>query len=186
MKRTGPPVRRTPLAPGAPINPGKGGLARSPLVRRAPMPRTQPPCPEKPAPKRKPRPAGRTPMPAWLAAFVLERAEWMCDRCARPLSELGFSRQHRRAHGMGGRAGGELHTPANVVVLCGSATTPGGCHNRAENAERAACEREGFVIRGEVISPEVHPILRHGRDLVVPSLDGWIAATGVSSQENRS
>jgi 5-methylcytosine-specific restriction protein A len=115
-------------------------------------------------------------MPKWLAAFVLERADGRCDRCARPLAELGYSRQHRRSHGMGGRAGAELHTAANVVVLCGSATTPGGCHNRAENAARAQCEREGFVIKGEAQRPEDVPILLHGAVWVLPSADGWVPA----------
>jgi 5-methylcytosine-specific restriction protein A len=115
-------------------------------------------------------------MPKWLQVFALERAEHRCDRCGRPVTELGFSRQHRRAHGMGGRVGAELHTAANVVILCGSATTPGGCHNLAENAERALCEREGWVIRGEAIDPAAHPVLRHGVDLVIPTETGWRAA----------
>jgi 5-methylcytosine-specific restriction enzyme A len=120
-------------------------------------------------------------MPKWLADYVLERAEGLCDRCARPLDELGFSRQHRRAHGMGGRVGAELHTAANVVVMCGSATTPGGCHNLAENKERAQCEREGFVIRGEVQRPEDVPILRHGIDWVIPTADGWLPAEALAA-----
>jgi 5-methylcytosine-specific restriction protein A len=82
---------------------------------------------------------------------------------------------------MGGRAGAELHTAANVVVLCGSATTPGGCHNLAENAERARCEREGFVTTGEAQRPEDVPILLHGAAWVLPSADGWVPAQALAS-----
>lgn len=149
-------------------------------MKRGELPRRRNPLPRTSSREARPKPArrsrGRAPMPTWLADFVLERAGYRCDRCARHIDEIGFSRQHRRAHGMGGRAGAQLHTPGNVVVLCGSATTPGGCHNLAENVARAQCEQEGWVIRGELIVPEQHPALRHGVRWEIPTATGWLPA----------
>lgn len=148
MRRSGPPKRRKPL-----------GRSQK---RAAPV-NAQP---------RRAKP-GRAPMPEALAKMVLVRADWCCDWCAAPIIGRPFSRQHRRAHGMGGRQGGELHTPANVIVLCGSATSP-GCHNRAENDQRAEAYRYNFAIRGEARKPEETPIYRHLSHWVIPGDAVWI------------
>lgn len=146
---------------------------RAPMNRGSGIARVSPIKPVRTTPAK--RPAGRAPMPAGLAEMVLVRAEWLCDWCGRPIMGRPFSRQHRRAHGMGGRQGGELHTPANVIVLCGSATSP-GCHNRAENDERDLAYDLGFAIRGEARRPEDVPILRHGLRLVIPGDGLWLPA----------
>jgi 5-methylcytosine-specific restriction protein A len=170
-------VKRTSLTRKAPLDSGTKGLQRtgisrtSTLGRGTGMPRSALPCPS-PAPKAKKPAAGRAPMPKWLADYVLERADWCCDWCGQSIVGQPFSRQHRRAHGSGGRAGGELHTAANVIVLCGSATSP-GCHNRAENQGRALAYRLGFAIRGEARAPEEVPIFRHEREWVIPTAYGW-------------
>lgn len=122
------------------------------------------------APKRK-----APPVPADLAQYVLERAEYRCDRCGISIVGRQFSRQHRRARGAGGRRDGYLHTAANLVVMCGSATSP-GCHSLAENHERAQAYAEGFAIKGEAQDPAEVPILRHGVEWVIPTADGWAPA----------
>lgn len=122
------------------------------------------------------RAAGRAPMPKDLADMVLERADWSCDRCGRSVTGRPFSRQHRRAHGMGGRQGAELHTPANVIVMCGSATSPDGCHDLVENHERVEADLFGFVILGEARRPEDVPIFRHMTHWVIPGDGEWIPA----------
>jgi hypothetical protein len=145
-----------------------------PIERKIPSPRQ----PVEPATKKPKARTGRVPMPVALAAMVLVRAEWCCDWCARSIDGQPFSRQHRRAHGMGGRQGAELHTPANVIVLCGSATSPGGCHDRAENTkDRQMAYDLGFAIRGEARRPEDVPILRHGLHLVIPGDGVWHPAS---------
>lgn len=121
-------------------------------------------------------------MPAELAQFVLERAEWRCDRCGISIVGRQFSRQHRRARSAGGRRDGYLHTAANLVVLCGSATSP-GCHNLVENRERAQAYAEGFAIRGEAQDPAEVPILRHGVEWVIPGEDGWLPAEPIGGVE---
>jgi hypothetical protein len=173
-------VKRSSLPPrGKPLDPGTKGLQRTGISRTSPLkrgtgkPRSTLPCPS-PAPKAKKPPAGRAAMPKWLADYVLERADWCCDWCGHSIVGQPFSRQHRRAHGRGGRAGGELHTAANVIALCGTATT--GCHGRAENQERALAYRLGFAIRGEARAPEEVPIFRHEQEWVLPTEAGWVSA----------
>ena len=39
---------------------------------------------------------------------------------------------------MGGTKDPKTNTPANLVLLCGSATTPGGCHTAVEKHRQAA------------------------------------------------
>ena len=161
MKRSGPIPRHTPIA-------------RTGIARGQGMPRSTLPCPA-PAPKpTKRKTPGPVRMPKWLADYVLERSGWACDWCGHSIVGQPFSRQHRRARGSGGRAGGEMHTAANVIVLCGSATT--GCHDRAENQDRAAAYRLGFAIRGEAQAPEEIPLFRHGLEWVIPTETGWAPA----------
>ena len=115
----------------------------------------------------------RSAVPAKLRAMVIERAEFCCDRCSRPLIGQMYSLQHRRARGAGGRSG--AHTPANLVALCGSATSP-GCHSRVENERRQEAYEQGFAIRGEARRPEDVPIFRHLRSWVIPGDGVWIPA----------
>jgi hypothetical protein len=56
--------------------------------------------------------------------------------------------QHRRAQAMGGTVLPEVNNLADLLVLCGSATSR-GCHNWVENVERAAAEARGLWVRHE-------------------------------------
>jgi hypothetical protein len=123
--------------------------------------------------KPKPRKGRPAPVPLELAEMVLIRAGYACDWCGVSILGREFSRQHRRARGAGGRREG-AHTPANLIILCGSATT--GCHGRAENIDRALAYRWGFAIRGEVALPEETPIWRHERQWVIPGDGVWETA----------
>lgn len=66
-----------------------------------------------------------------------------------------------------------VHTAANLVVLCGSGVT--GCHGAVES-ERARAGVDGWLIEGTVATPETVPVLRHGRQRVFPTADGWVPA----------
>lgn len=112
-------------------------------------------------------------VPQKLRDMVIERAGWCCDRCGRYLPGQPYSLQHRRARGRGGRRVG-AHTPANLVVLCGSATTPGSCHFRVESRERTEAYAQGFAICGELARPEDVPIYRHLTHWVIPGDGVWI------------
>lgn len=115
----------------------------------------------------------RSLIPPALRRMVIERAEYQCDRCGHNLIGRPYSCQHRRARGAGGRKG--AHTPGNLIVLCGSATT--GCHDWAEHQNRAEAYRYRFAIRGEMEDPEETPVFRHYREWVIPGNGIWIPAT---------
>jgi 5-methylcytosine-specific restriction protein A len=66
--------------------------------------------------------------------LVKERDDWTCSCCGNPI--VGpFSIQHRVARGQGGTSNPAINSPANLILLCGSATSPGGCHLRAESRD---------------------------------------------------
>lgn len=71
-----------------------------------------------------------------------------CVRCGGAChGERGrdFSLQHRRARGMGGSRRQDTNEPQNGIVLCGSATSAGGCHQWVES-NRLAARDHGWAI----------------------------------------
>lgn len=125
----------------------------------------------KPAPRRK-GPKGPR-VPDDVKHLVLERAGYVCDRCAGRLDGWsGHSKHHRDAGGMGG--GNLDNSPENVVVLCGSGTT--GCHGYVEgHRDQCGPDGEGWSVTGTVRGPGDVPVLRHGRHWVIPRSWGWEA-----------
>lgn len=80
-----------------------------------------------------------------------------CERCERPLYGQPFSLHHRRPRGMGGTVRPETNQPSNLLVLCGSATTPGSCHQFVEN-RRAEAYEEGLLVP-QTQDPATVPVL---------------------------
>lgn len=58
-------------------------------------------------------------------ALVWERDAGRCARCGLPITRE-WSLHHRVPRGAGGSRRPELNSPANLVLLCGSATSPKG------------------------------------------------------------
>lgn len=171
------PQRQAPLRRIARDQTGEAGSTVDPTAGGGVSAVFPPNRPARPPQRR----GGAAPIPVKLRALVVERAGYSCDRCGRYLVGQLYSLQHRRAKGAGGRGGGYLDTAANLVVLCGHATSPGGCHLWAEEfSGRTTASSCGFVIRGELDAPEDVPILRHGRDWVIPSKLGWIPAAPIT------
>jgi hypothetical protein len=77
--------------------------------------------------------------------LVLERDEYRCVCCGKPVSDGPWSTQHRRARGNGGTSRPEINRPSNLIILCGSATSPGGCHLWCERRSTEA-EDLGYVV----------------------------------------
>lgn len=77
-----------------------------------------------------------------------------------------FSRQHRIPRGAGGS--NLVDRPSNLVTLCGSATSPDGCHNWAEHGHRTDAEVLGYLLPklNPAIDPESEPIFIHSA--------GWV------------
>lgn len=97
---------------------------------------------------------------------VLERDNNTCQRCGANVLYKLASVQHRIARGRGGTASLRVWSPSNMVLMCGSATTPGSCHNFVENEEREQGKDEGWVLpmNNPSIDPANEPILLY---------DGW-------------
>lgn len=96
---------------------------------------------------------------AYVRAGVLRRADECCERCGRHILRIGYSLQHRRAGKMGGSLDPFHDTAVNLGVLCGSATTPGGCHLWAES-ERQAAAAAGWVVAASVDVSKVPVLVR--------------------------
>jgi hypothetical protein len=74
---------------------------------------------------------------------VLTRDMRLCQWCGRGVdpSSGDYSLQHRRARGTGGSVADDTNTAANLLTMCGSATT--GCHGHVESHPNDARAR-GF------------------------------------------
>lgn len=92
-------------------------------------------------------------------AVIDARDGGKCRRCGRQVGEW-FSRQHRIPRKAGGST--RVDRPANLVTLCGSATSPGGCHEWAESSRQDA-EVLGYLLPAlnPDIDPEAEPIFTH-------------------------
>ncbi len=89
--------------------------------------------------------------------LVMERDEYTCFRCGAPLLTAPRSLQHRDARGMGGSSDPLIHSPANLILLCGTANSPDGCHWLAEQRGEDA-NVAGFWLRNGRV-PADTPVL---------------------------
>lgn len=111
-----------------------------------------------------------SPIPQRLRQQVYDRDRGCCQRCGVYCLNWAHSIQHRRP----GQMGGDRHrnTPANLVLLCGTATT--GCHQHVES-HRTEAYREGWLVR-RGHDPARTPVYRFGRSWALPTEDGWLPA----------
>jgi 5-methylcytosine-specific restriction protein A len=110
---------------GGPLKRGKPMKAGKPMARTAGIARS--------ARKRTPlRDTG--PSPA-VRKLIRDREGMLCGACGVCVTDRPFSIQHRQARGMGGTADPAANLPSNLVLLCGSATSPGGCHLLCEDRD---------------------------------------------------
>lgn len=100
-------------------------------------------------------------------AIVLERDQNTCQRCGVNLLYKLASVQHRRPRGAGGSA--LVDTPSNLVLVCGSATTPDSCHNWMEHEDRATANDQGWLIAK---LSQTHP-----SNVPLLTIHGWVLLT---------
>lgn len=94
-----------------------------------------------------------------------------CQRCGHLITGW-FSRHHRDPRGMGGSKR-DPHALVNLVLLCGSATSQGGCHEAVETAARRQAYIDGWLVP-DGIDPAEWPVRRFGRpDYQMPGVTGW-------------
>lgn len=116
--------------------------------------------------------------------IVLERDQNTCQRCGTDVLYKLASVQHRIARGRGGSAEDRIWSPANLALLCGSATTPGSCHNRVENEDRDRGKWEGWVLpmNNPGIDPAGEPALSYRGWVLYDNEGGWVLLTTDASR----
>jgi hypothetical protein len=126
MRRTG-LSRRTPLAQGTARLSRKSRLRRVPLMATPSMTGRHRKAPKDTGPSAKVR------------LLVLSRDRLQCVRCGRPAGpgRGPYSLQHRKARGTGGDS-----SPPNLILLCGTATSP-DCHRLCEDRDEE-CHAQGY------------------------------------------
>lgn len=89
-------------------------------------------------------------------AMVFARDLGCCAGCGKWVRGGQYSVQHRVARGMGGTSRPEANSLENLVLLCGSATTPGGCHLACEKRDPQMHDRGLWLESWE--RPELVPV----------------------------
>ena len=75
---------------------------------------------------------------------------------------------------MGGTRWAGINLPSNLLILCGSATTPGSCHHFAENW-RASSVASGWLVLSRVNPATVPVLVERGSRFVYLTNDGRYA-----------
>jgi 5-methylcytosine-specific restriction protein A len=148
-------LRRTPL------------VAKKQLQRRTAMARTV-------GKQRKQRDTGPTQA---TKVLLWARANGRCELCGRDLEHgFPFSRHHRRPRGSGGSTVSWINDVTNLLLLCGSATTPDGCHLLVEKHRDHAKALGWLIPYSSPYTPAELPVsLEPGRGLVYLTADGGYA-----------
>lgn len=110
--------------------------------------------------KRSYRPTGPT---TDVVEAILERAGYSCEACGSSLGDRrgeDWSVQHRRPRSMGGTRWPGCNLPSNLMIMCGSATTPGSCHEFTES-HRVAAVAAGWLVQSRT-DPALEPVLLVG------------------------
>lgn len=170
------PRRRTPLKARKPMDRGKGLEPGGQPKRRTGLKRAG----ELPRAERKRKPARDTGPSRAVRKLILAREGMQCAGCGVSVAGWPFSVQHRRARGMGGTKDPAANLPSNLLLLCGSATSPGGCHLLCEQRDPHMHERGLWLYSWE--DPAEVPVMlasRHGSGLTVrlDDLGGYAADT---------
>ena len=170
-------MRQTPLRRGEPLKRTKpliSGVQYGQNSLRSGTPTIGPyiDLPAKPASPR--RPVRDTGPDRATRQAVIDREQSMCAACGRYLQAGSWrSIQHRVARGVGG--GNEIW---NLVLLCGSATSP-GCHLKAEQRTAESHEKGYWLDSSQ--NPRLEPVMlfsAHGSGITA-----WLAADGTYSFE---
>lgn len=152
-------MKRSPMKPGKP-------LQRSTPMRRASFKSKAGAGLKCAGTTKSPRYTGPTKK---MRDAVLARDDYTCQRCGRGIHNQPYSLQHLLPRGRGGK-----NTMRNLVTVCGSATTPGMCHDWMENQERRLATRDGWLVPNG-INPDDWPVLRFGQRYETPG-DEWSPA----------
>lgn len=154
MKRSPMPERRAPI-----------GRARLRVVGASEL-----------APRRRRRDTGPA---AAQRLVVVARAGGLCEVCGRQLAWIDqgdvtftsdYSIHHRQPRGMGGSRQPDVNAASSLLLVCGTATTPDGCHQLIES-QRALAYTNGWLVRRPT-DPATVPVLIHPGVRVYLTADG--------------
>lgn len=118
-------------------------LARTPLQRRKALSRVA--AVKRTVSRQRSRRARDTGPDQATKGLLWERAKGRCEICGRDVNGSPFSRHHRSPRRMGGSSQPWINSIENLLLLCGTATTPGGCHQAVE-ANRAQAVEAGWLV----------------------------------------
>ena len=104
--------------------------------------------------------------------LVMERDDWRCVACSKVVLNQPYSLQHRQARGMGGTSDPAANSPVNLIVLCGTATSPDGCHFWCEERNTEARDLGYWVPSWE--DPATVPVHHAVHGLVYLTDDGEV------------
>lgn len=116
-------------------------------------------------------------VPPAVRAAVIERDGGCCQRCGIYCGGIQSSLQHRKPRKAGGRKGQaavESYDMANLILVCGTATSRGGCHLACESDRNQAYD-DGWLVR-EHEDPAVIPVLTY---------KGWLYVGPQWTEERR-
>lgn len=102
------------------------------------------------------RATGPTPT---VRKLVWARDDGHCAWCGFGVNPGDHSLQHRRSRGMGGTRRADANSPANLILMCGSATT--GCHGWIEAHPTEAAAR-GFRLLQRADPTEIPALYADG------------------------
>lgn len=107
--------------------------------------------------------------------LVMERDLGVCVRCGYTIYPgEPYSLQHRKPRRMGGSRDPLVHSAANLILVCGSATT--GCHGYMEKNRNEAA-RNGWILHdGE--DPDRAPVSTCQHGWVLLDTCGGFTPTG--------
>ena len=92
--------------------------------------------------------------------LVTARASSCCEVCGISVVRDICSYHHRVPRGMGGTRSPWINLPSNILLVCGSATSMGGCHESIESHRERAYANGWLVRRGAFLPAEV-PVLTY-------------------------
>lgn len=102
--------------------------------------------------------------------LVKDRDLGACACCGNEITSGWYSLQHRFARGGGGTSNPAINTPANLILLCGSATSPGGCHLACE-ARTPLLNEMGFWLKSGQ-DPAATPVAHASHGWVLLDTEG--------------
>ena len=141
---------------------------RTPLHRRTPLQARKPlKATGRHAARKPPKDTGPS---LKVRLMVLNRDGYLCARCGKPAGPGGvgpYSIQHRVARGVSGD-----NSPANLLLLCGSATT--GCHGAVESRMDPHDLAAGYRLESWQ-NPETEPVMYASAD---GGFTAWLEPNG--------